>query len=255
MFATRSIMALTLLSERIIMFFTRGTGLNTSYANVIMADESTAKAAVDELHGAALFDQRLGVRTLDVESLRTGQRRMPNFTWGWVASKVPNRHSLRAPVMKAPRDIFRPVREGRRVVVDLPSQAQVSLAQIYELFHSYNVDATSWEIKYTQKVGGHERSCYQLDFSTREEADDAVRVFHKYKYKGCRLQVAKYQIPLKYLGASWESGRPGAHFSGRDQGSAVGTNYEHVSLALRTSIILHATRLRLGISLQWLIVL
>ena len=250
-------MALTLLSERIIMFFMRTTGCNPTVVNVIMADESTAKAAVDELHGAALFDQKLGVRTFDGEMWKEKKHRMINFTWGWVASKVLNYDdpNLRAPVMKAPKDIFRPIREGRRVVVDFPSAAQVCLGHIYALFHSYNVDATSWEIKYTQKVGGNKRSCYQVDFSTREEADDAVRVFHNYKLKGCRLHVAKYQIPLKYLGASWDSGLPGAHFSGRDRGSAVGTNYEHVSLALRTSVILHATRLRLGISLQWLIVL
>lgn len=250
-------MALTLLSERIIMFFTRTTGFNTSVANVIMADESTAKAAVDELDGAALFDQKLGVRTIDGEMWKEKQHGRPSFTWGWEASKVLNHDDplLRAPDMKVPKDIFRPIREGRRVLVDFPSAVQVRLRQIYGLFHSYNVDATSWNIKYTQKVGGKERSCYQVDFSTREEADDAVRVFHEYNLNGCRLHVAKYQIPLKYLGASWDSGLPGAHFSGRDRGSAVGTNYEHVSLALRTSVILHATRLGLGISLQWLIVL
>jgi hypothetical protein len=222
-----------------------------------MADESTAKAAVDELHGAALFDRKLGVRTIDGQMWKEKQHRTINYSWGWVASNdldydEPN---LRAPLMKAPKDIFRPIREGRRVVVDFPSAAQVWLRHIYALFHSYNVDATSWEIKYTQKTSGNRRSWYSVDFSTREEADDAVRVFHEYNLNGCRLHVAKHQIPLKYLGASWDSGHPGAHFSGRDQGSAVGTNYEHVSLALRTSVILHATRLRLGISLQWLIVL
>jgi hypothetical protein len=250
-------MALTLLSERIVMFFLRVTGLNYTNANVVMADESTAKAAVDELHGAALFDQRLGVRIIDVETLREKHHGKPNFTWGWVASKVLNYDdpNLRAPDMKAPKKIFRPIREGRRVVVDFPSAAQVKLRHIYALFHSYNVDATSWEIKYRQKSDGHKRACFQLDFPTREEADDAVHVFHEYKLNGCRLHVAKYQIPLKYLGASWDSARPGAHFSGRDQGSAVGTNYEHVSLDLRTSVISHATRLRLVSSLQWLIVL
>jgi hypothetical protein len=44
------------------------------------------------------------------------------------------------------------------------------------------------------------------------------------------MEVSKYQIPMRHLGASWDGGLKGGHRSGRDQGSAVGTNYEHVSL-------------------------
>jgi hypothetical protein len=163
--------------------------------------------------------------------------------------------NVRAPIMSPPEDIFRPVREGRRVVVDLPRQAHFLVQNIYALFYSYNVDSVSWDIPYEEKTTKSQRKCWHVDFSTREEADDAIRVFNGTKYKGTKLRVTRWQIPLKHLSASWDSGRPGEHFSGRDQGSAVGTNYEYVSFALCTSVILHVTRPRLAISLRWLIVL
>jgi RNA recognition motif-containing protein len=48
------------------MFYRSKNGHNTSYATVIMADESTAKAAMDELDGAPLFNRRLVVRPYKV---------------------------------------------------------------------------------------------------------------------------------------------------------------------------------------------
>jgi RNA recognition motif-containing protein len=232
------------------MFYQGTTGNNFGRVTVVMADESTAKAAVDELDGAPLFDRRLVARLFDIELARLAQpRQTKSATSGWVASRTQYMNSFRAPLMSPPKNIFRLVREGRRVVMDVPQQANFFLSDTSALFYNYNVDAVSLEVVYEQKSSKSRRKCWHVDFSTREKADDAVRVFHKFKYKGSRLQVAKYQIPLKYLGASWDSGLPGAHFSGRDQGSAVGTNYEHVSLAVRTSVILCATRLRLDINL------
>ena len=262
--AERLIMTLTQLSQRIIMFYqgTNGTNSNARIT-VIMADESTAKAAVDELDGAPLFHKRLDVRPYKRARDEPKQQGKPllgfSFTWGWVASRIPAWEHMdrviRAPIMGPPKGIFRPVREGRRVVVDVPQPSSFNSKGIYALFYSYNVDSVSHSISYEEKGSKLQRTCWHVDFSSLEEADDAIRVLNGTECMGTKVRVTKWQIPLKYLGASWDSGRPGEHFSGRDQGSAVGTNYEYVSLAPCTSVILHLARPILAISLRWLIVL
>ena len=74
------------------------------------------------------------------------------------------------------------------------------------------------------------RQCHFVDFATREEAEEVVQIFNGAKFANHKMEVSKYQIPMKHLGTSWDGGLKGGHQSGRDQGNAAGTNYEFASL-------------------------
>jgi hypothetical protein len=67
--------------------------------------------------------------------------------------------------------------------------------------------------------------------STREQADMVVDTYDNYLWAahGVRLLVSYAKPPMRILGGfSWGGGLPGTHYSNRDQGSMVGTNYEKV---------------------------
>lgn len=74
----------------------------------------------------------------------------------------------------------------------------------------------------------HKEAAFLVDFAQRE----VVSLFNGVKLDDVTMEVAEYQVPMKYLGRSWDGGYKGAHRSGRDQGSAVGTNFECVSLSM-----------------------
>lgn len=101
---------------------------------------------------------------------------------------------------------------------------------MYRLLHSYDVTSLSWpQQRMQQSSDGKAKSLMtfiMVTFATRSEAERVQAQFDGWTYQGLELQVRPWQIPRKFLGASWDSGRGGGHFSGRDQGSAVGTNFE-----------------------------
>jgi hypothetical protein len=130
----------------------------------------------------------------------------------------------RGPSLEPPKDVFAPLREQRTIAFsnfpDLPATDQ----RLYRLLHNSNV---MWVDKQNHKY--RENLDIYIQFATRGEAERAKQQYNGFTLEGRRLGVSTWQIPRKYLGASWDSGRGGVHYSGsRDQGSAVGTNFEEV---------------------------
>jgi hypothetical protein len=118
--------------------------------------------------------------------------------------------------------------------LNVSGDVQVPAREVYRLLHNYNV--TYWKPTITQTTLSSGRKitqqCSFIDFATRAEAKDAQDRLDGQMYNGRKLRVRPWQIPKKFLGASWDTGWGGEHFSGqRDQSSAVGTNYEQVRLS------------------------
>ena len=114
---------------------------------------------------------------------------------------------------------------------DFSAGSHFGRRDMYALLHNYNVECVSARVLYRQRY--IERHARSIDFATREEADTAQAVLDGFVYKGEKLIFRRWQLPRKYIGVSWDNGRPGRHFSGeRDQGSAVGTNFERVRSSL-----------------------
>ncbi|KAF2626714.1 hypothetical protein BU25DRAFT_449256 [Macroventuria anomochaeta] len=215
------------------MVFEAQTAHNIGKAWFVLASDDAAKAAIRDLHGAPLFDRR--IRVSPYEKASDSKAKFNNFYWGWTASKDPRlaNAKIRGPHLRPPKDIFRSIRQGRRVAIDMPRSVNHHPGELYALFHNYNIDSMGDFIEYRRKSDSGLRSTIMLDFTTREEADKSVHVFDEHKFKGMVLQVRKWQLPLKHLGGtSWDGGRPGIHYSGRDQGNAAGTNFEHVSFPM-----------------------
>jgi hypothetical protein len=225
---------------RIIMVHDSGAPKTSSVSTVILRDVGSVDTAIAEINGACLFQKRVYVRKFK----HKGSKFTVQLFWGWFASTDPelSNANVRGPTTKPPKDVFAPVREQRRLgFMNLCSRDpivngdnQVPAREVYSLLHNYNV--TYWKPTNTQKTlssgGKITQQCSFIDFATRDEAKDAQNTFDGQMYNGHKLQVRPWQIPRKFLGASWDTGRGGEHFSGqRDQGSAVGTNYEEVRLS------------------------
>jgi hypothetical protein len=111
---------------------------------------------------------------------------------------------------------------------------------MYALLHNYNVTSMSQPVLYGKK---EEVKCYMaIDFASYQEAEAVKATFYGHLFQGARLRVFNWQPARKCLeGGSWDSGRGGAHFSGkRDQGSATGTNFEHMQEEILREAILGA---------------
>lgn len=211
------------------MPFCKSSGLNYAWAVVTLANEKAAQAATQVLNNAPLFGRRVEVRAFELNTFTSST---PYLHWGWAASKDSRSENviLKAHSFQRPTNIFQAVREGRRVGFDtLEAPSSFTTTILYKLLHNYNVMCVAKKILYTRK-SVQRRCCIFVDFATREEADQVVQIFNGAKHEGFTLEVSKYQIPLRHLGASWDGGIKGGHRSGRDQGSAVDTNYEYVSL-------------------------
>jgi hypothetical protein len=81
---------------------------------------------------------------------------------------------------------------------------------------------------YKRKTDKQTVRAMNVDFATKDEAEHARLKFNEFNWYGKIIGGAPWQVPMKHLGVSWYSGRKAGHFSGRDQGSAVGTNFEEV---------------------------
>jgi hypothetical protein len=130
------------------------------------------------------------------------------------------------------KQIFAPMREGRRVVIDdcpdpyLKGSGVTIL--LYEMLYPFNVHG----LRFTSYKPKNARLSGWLAIITFESAKDAQKVCDMYdnsEMKGRRVRVNISRPPMKYLGGvSWDSGRAGEHFSARDLGNAKGTNFEQV---------------------------
>jgi len=133
-----------------------------------------------------------------------------------------------------PKDLFAPLRENRRIIFEnIPPQHYPSY-QFYELLHGYNVMSASRPIKTNPPQHAAYLSGYSIkfDFETKEEANIVVASCNGHVTGGRSLFVARSKLPLKYT-VSWDTGRGGSHNkTGRDEGSEVGTNFEHMQQEL-----------------------
>lgn len=217
------------------MLFDKALGLNYSKACVILANEKAAEAATQALNNAPLFYRRVKVSAYDSGSAMYSKRIL---TWGWTASKDsnPENVNLRAGCFQRPTNIFQPIREGRRVAFDTVAiYPPITPDVFYKYLHNYNVMCLAPKVLYMRGLVW--RQCNFVDFATREEAEEVVHIFNGAKFADFKMEVSKYQIPMRYLGTSWDGGPKGGHRSGRDQGNAVGTNYEFVSLFILALMI------------------
>jgi hypothetical protein len=228
------------------MSLRRDRGHNMGAAIVVLPDNATAVAAAQELQGAPLFDGKVQISMGLTRRKLNPFVNMPTLNWGWTAtnnpdlSKVLGREILRDP----PKDLFAPIREGKRLVFDnvptFPGESlnlevvkgfktiDFSKPVLYKLLFSYNVTWVGYSILYQRKNDKQTVRAMNVDFATRDEAEHARLKFNEFNWYGNIIGVAPWQVPMKHLGVSWDSGRKARHFSGRDQGSAVGTNFEEV---------------------------
>ncbi len=110
---------------------------------------------------------------------------------------------------------------------------------LYQLFHGFDVHSfRSTKVKGSVKYLSS--GLLFLDFATKEQAKAAL-AYNGTMLHGQRTRVSIAKLPLKYT-VSWDSSRCGVHNSGRDLGSAVGTNFEEVRVH---SINTHSTVLML----------
>jgi hypothetical protein len=222
-----------------------GTGSNKRYCYVVLCDVESIDVAISELNGASLFNAKVLVTKYGrFDKLHT----RPNLNWGWFASADPDpgNADVRGVLTEPPVDMFAPLREQRRMGftnIPLPhlvttrarfKSRETLVETAYRLLHDFNVNsaATVWPEENARKGYQMTTGTVLIDFDTREEAKCAQNKFDGRLYGSRTVIVRPWQIPLKYLGASWDTGRGGEHFSGkRDQGSAIGTNYEEVRLS------------------------
>lgn len=229
--------------ERVVIAHDGSRGLNITGCTVILRDEDSVHAAIEELQGAHLFGEKVVLSQLKQIHIAKG---VPDLGWGWTASQDPNpcKAQVRGPLTAPPADMFASVREQRRLVFSHLPQLEVQVkarrpasrthTALYTLLHKYNVVCMS-EVINTQKLMSDGQKAdnihVQVDLASRQEAINAEFEFNKSSLAGHKLAVHCWQLPMQHLGASWSTGRGSGHFSGvRDQGSAVGTNFEEVSI-------------------------
>ncbi|KAH6638999.1 hypothetical protein C7974DRAFT_373291 [Boeremia exigua] len=211
--------------QDVFMLYRPDTALSTRHATLILADDDAAQAAIRELDGAPLFDERIELEPLSGPFLVPPYRYFEStLDQGWTAGKSsdPLHWERRPPPLQRPRNIWKPYREGR--VVALTAGCEFDLFDMYELFHNYDVDCLSGCFR----TGQSEEYRNMIHFATRKEADEVIQLFDRSTLWGSRCRVSRWQIPLRFLGNSWDNGPKGGHWSGRDQGSAAGTNFQSV---------------------------
>lgn len=208
--------------------------MNVNFSYVILGNSEAAEAAIHDLDGTELFSRKVMIEPAKVLSeVEVGTD--SDLKWGWWASDSNDHRHVNAlgVRLELPKDIFRKRREGRTLATNNTAYG-LNVPALYSLLHRYNVECLSRIVKY-QKVKYHdprsktEEAATSKAFATRKEADAALHELDGSIWKGIKLPLRRWQVPRKYYGVTWSSGRPGDHFSGlRDQGSAVGTNLEYV---------------------------
>lgn len=161
----------------------------------MLKDTAAAHSARQLLNESVLFDRRIAIVPFSSHLVALQK---PRYYWGWHASPDPDFDAihLRTPKTQRPLDIFRPVREGRRIVVDFAHQYQkesglAGTQALYEMFHNHDVLALPYVIFYTQKTNKQSRASVHVDFSAREDADQAILMYNKYRRHGVEYTVSK----------------------------------------------------------------
>jgi hypothetical protein len=228
------------------------TGFNRGSCFVLLRDPGDVSASATELHDAAVFNRRIKLRGLRDPSEELQDEEYIDLCRGWYASPSSDVYdaNMRMSLVVYPPDLFAPVREGRRVAIeDLPVAFVEVSRDLYTLFHDFDVLSFSKFIKYVPK--GNNLTGYMLfiDFATRKEAEKALKLKGAL-IAGRRAIFSLAKPPLKYT-ASWETTRSTGHYSDRDGGSAVGTNFEEVQEQIYRKWILGHKDRKVGQTLTW----
>jgi TPR repeat protein len=128
------------------------------------------------------------------------------------------------------------MREGRRVTIEnLPSQKKqgfYNVEALHKMLFSFNIYAVRAAQHVNARVSHLSGWMAQVDFETAIDAQKACDIYNRSMIGDNRLYFGITRPSIKSLGGvSWETGRPGEHFSARDLGSAKGTNFEKVCIA------------------------
>jgi RNA recognition motif-containing protein len=215
-------------------------GHNDRMIYVILSSQESVSRAVSELNGAPLFDRDVTISPFvrkGVKASREVERNHFELRWGWYASKSARLSQIkqRPPLLEHPTNIFAPIREGRSVVFDnIPAPARATRESdllFYELLHAFSVVSMSMYRKYkptkSELFSGFLRTA---TFKTNEDAQLVCQLYDGHTMQGREIVVGISKPPMKHLAVAWDGGRPGAHSTLRDQGSAVGTNLEKVRI-------------------------
>lgn len=205
---------------------------------VVLADLSPARLALSVLQNACLFNSRISISTLeshlrrkhlDCENILGVQR-------GWYASNDSpwQDAKLRQPHWTYPSDLFAPLRESRRLILfNLANKAhgQDVSTGFYGFLHEFNVQSVGTRFKYTPQFGELTEYAANVDFATNSDADLALETCSGRVICGLPIRLARCKVPLKYT-TSWDTMWRGSghNTTPRDEGSAVGTNFEEASL-------------------------
>jgi hypothetical protein len=201
---------------------------------VILKSPAQVATAIKELDGAPLFNKRIQVG-LSKGPLKT----LPSFRWGWYATESSSLHglALRYPQVSPPKDIFSSYKTGRMVTFhEFPNDNELYLEcmkWLYARLHHYNVRGLSRMIAYTPRgCPDIKRSFVTVQFETKEAAEEVQSLYNNQHFHGFPIAVGITKPPMKYLGASWDTGHNQAHNQPRDHGTAEGTNFESVWVPL-----------------------
>lgn len=200
------------------------------------------RPAVEELNDQYLFDGRLEVSAVGTHrklghSAQIGHSARIGLERGWYASRSPSVYDikLREPRWEYPKALFAPLRESRRIIFENLPPTRGPEA-VYNLLHDWNIIDTSLTLYHRASSG---ISGYQIkvDLETKDEADAVIESYDGWNVGGYHVKVSFCKLPLKYIGTSWDGGRGWSHNkSRRDEGSAVGTNFEEVTRDLRSTL-------------------
>ncbi|KAI1358129.1 hypothetical protein F5Y08DRAFT_126361 [Xylaria arbuscula] len=177
------------------------TGRNPSYCFVEFPDADSAKKAMEILEGKDLLGREVKCRPCQPKGSGSGGKpsEAPN-RWGqWSGEKDGDDQSK-------PRsfDRYRQDFTGKRLYVGgLPRMHDqaTNFAQLTELFKDYKLEAISKRVsahESTRELPGNHDYCF-VDFSTPEEAKEAMEALNGTPFKGERLKVS----PAKGRSNKW----------------------------------------------------
>jgi hypothetical protein len=145
---------------------------------------------------------------------------------------------LRYPHTSRPKNIFSSYKAGRQVCFyNLPADNKIILQfkeWLYARLHQHNVRSLSRQFNFYVPKGrpGDQRANVTVEFETKEIAEEVQSLYKNERFYGLPISVSVSRPPMRYLGASWDSGHNGAHGQPRDYGTAEVTNFESVRVPL-----------------------
>jgi len=217
-------MKLTAVSERVWIEHDPTSGYNTQQCDVTLARSEDVEPAIATLNKAVVFDRRISIaRRTEEHHVGIDRRFRVGFQRGWFASRDPDilRARLREPLLAYPFNLFAPLRESRRVVLEnlpYPLKAMNLLySNIYSLLHGYNILGSGSFFRYKPRNPKLSGWAIKLDFTTKAEADEAILTYDGQMVGGRPVQMSISKPPMRYTAVSWDGGRSGSHNSSRDR--------------------------------------